>query len=134
MGQLLRYLIVGGAGYLLAMACFAVAIAAGIPPYAAIVLVFVLNGAFNFTFFRIWVFPPSGRNVESEAWRFAAVALLTLTVNYALFAVLYTLLGVPAVPSQALAIVGATPVSFAANRGWAFRLGATRPARIDTHR
>lgn len=122
--QLLRYLIVGASGYVLAMACYAISIAVGVPPYPAIAIAFVLNGAFNFTFFRLWAFPRSGRDVDSELWRFCVVALGSLAVNYASFALLYSVLGVPPVPAQALAIVIATPVGFLANRAWSFSVGS----------
>lgn len=127
-GQLFRYLLVGGCGYVLAMACYAGATAIGIPPYPAVAAVFVLNGAFNFTLFRLWAFPPSGRAVTGELRRFCLVALASLAVNYASFAILYSLVGIPAVPAQAVAIVVATPVGFLANRSWSFRAAPAAPA------
>ena len=135
--ELFRYLLVGACGYVLAMACYAIGIAIGIPPYPAISLVFVLNGAFNFVLFRTWAFPRSGRGIDGEFWRFCVVALASLAVNYASFALLYSLLGLPAVPAQAMAIVVATPVGFLANRAWSFRPAPTpaSPARRgDTSR
>ena len=110
---------------MLALVCFAGATTLGASPYPAVVLVFVLNGMFNFALFRLWAFPRSNRTVGSEARRFMAVAVLTLAVNYAIFALLYSVVGLAAVPAQALAIVGATPTSFVANRAWSFR-GAVR--------
>lgn len=120
LGQLVRYLIVGGCGYVLAVGCYAVAIAIGVAPYPAVVIVFVLNGIFNFTLFRRWAFPRSGRPVGTEARRFAVVALISLAANYSVFGVLYSLVGVPAVAAQALAILAATPIGFLANRAWSF--------------
>ncbi len=120
-GQLFRYLVVGACGYLLAVGSYAAATAIGVPAYPAVAAAFVLNGAFNFTLFRLWAFPPSGRPVTGELRRFSLVALASLTVNYAAFATLYSLAGVPAVPAQAMAIVVATPVGFLANRAWSFR-------------
>jgi putative flippase GtrA len=125
--QLVRYLIVGGCGYVLAMALYAGGLAIGVPAYPAVAIVFVLNGAFNFTLFRLWAFPASRRGVDSELRRFCVVALGSLAVNYASFALLYSAAGMPAVPAQALAIVIATPVGFLANRQWSFRAGADGP-------
>jgi putative flippase GtrA len=119
-GQFARYLIVGGCGYVLAMAVYGGQLAIGVAPYPAIVAAFVLNGVFNFVMFRRWAFPASGRAVHSEAPRFVVVALGSLAVNAGSFAVLYSLLGVPPFPAQALAIVIATPVGFVANRLWSF--------------
>jgi putative flippase GtrA len=135
--QLFRYLVVGASGYVLAMTCYAISIGVGVPPYPAIVIAFVLNGAFNFTFFRLWAFPSSGRDVDSELRRFCVVALGSLAVNYASFALLYSVLGIPAVPAQAMAIVVATPVGFLANRSWSFRSDpapASAVQRRDTRR
>jgi putative flippase GtrA len=119
-GQLARYLIVGGCGYVLAMACYAAELAAGVDPYPAIIGAFVLNGVFNFLLFRLWAFPRSGRSATSEAPRFVVVALASLAVNAGSFSLLYSLLGMPPLPAQALAIVIATPVGFVANRLWSF--------------
>jgi len=118
--QLLRYLVVGGCGYLVAMAFYAVELAIGVPPYPAVAVVFVANGAFNFALLRLWAFPSSGRAVGSELRRFCMVAAASLVVNYASFALLYSAAGMAAIPAQALAIVIATPVGFLANRAWSF--------------
>lgn len=125
-GQLLRYLVVGGCGYLLAMAAYAALTGAGVPAYPAVAVVFVLNGAFNFTLFRLWAFPASGRDAHSELGRFCVVALVSLAVNYSSFALLYSLIGLPAVPAQALAIVIATPAGFVLNRVWSFGAAPVR--------
>jgi putative flippase GtrA len=119
-GQLVRYLIVGGCGYVLAMAFYAGELAVGVPPYPAILGAFVLNGVFNFLLLRHWAFPRSGRRSIAEAPRFVVVALGSLAVNSSSFALLYSVLGLPPVPAQALAIVIATPVGFVANRQWSF--------------
>jgi putative flippase GtrA len=118
--QLARYFIVGGCGYLLAMSLYATGIAIGVPAYPAVAIVFALNGGFNFTFFRLWVFPASGRRVESDLGRFCVVATASIAVNYLSFALLYSVGDLPAVPSQAAAIAIATPVGFVANRSWSF--------------
>jgi putative flippase GtrA len=135
LGQLVRYLIVGGCGYVLAVACYAGALAIGVPPYPAVVIVFALNGVFNFTLFRRWAFPRSGNRVGTEARRFAVVALVTLAANYAVFGALYSLAGLPPLAAQALAIVAVTPIGFVANRSWSFGRAASagdgRPARVD---
>lgn len=118
--QGIRYLIIGGAGYVLAVAAYALLLAVGTPPYAAVIVVFVLNGAFNFLAMRAWAFPASGRRVHSELTRYCGVAAISLAINYSSFALLYSVVGIPALVSQALAIVIAAPVGFLANRMWSF--------------
>lgn len=118
--QALRYLVVGGCGYVLAVAAYALLVAVGVPPYPAVVAVFVLNGVFNFAMVRLWAFPPSGRAPHGDLVRFCAVAGGSLAINYASFALLYSAIGLPAAVAQALAIAIAAPFGFLANRRWSF--------------
>jgi putative flippase GtrA len=121
--QLVRFVIVGACGYLLAMAIYSVEIAAGVSAYAAVPAAFVINGLFNFSLNRRWTFPPSGRSVQSELARFCAVAVLSMVVNYAALYALHDGADLAAIPAQALAIIVATPVGFLGNKLWSF--GAT---------
>lgn len=125
-GQMVRYVLAAGVGYLLSLAIYALALAIGVPPYPAIVISFVLNGLFNFYVVRAWAFPSSGRRAHEDLTRFCVVAAGSLVINYGSFAVLYSLLGLPALVAQALAIAIAAPFGFLANRLWSFR--STAPA------
>ena len=111
-GQLVRYGIVAGAGYLLAIGFYAGELDVGIAPYPALGVAFVLNGLFNFVLIRAWAFPPSGRSAKSDLGRFAAVAVLSLVVNYSSFALLYSLAHLHATTAQQLGILIAAPVTF----------------------
>jgi putative flippase GtrA len=124
-GQLTRYVIVGACGYLLAMALYAVEIAAGVDAYVAVPPVFVANGLFNFFLNRHWSFPRSGLPLRTELGRFCVVAVGSLAVNYTSLYLLHGVAGLPPVPAQALAIVIATPVGFLGNKLWSFN---ARPA------
>jgi putative flippase GtrA len=121
MNQLIRYGVIVGCGYLLAIALYSGELAIGIPPYLGLGVAFVLNGVFNFALIRLWAFPPSGRGVRSDFSRFCVVAIASFIVNYASFAVLYSAIGLGAATSQRLAIIIAAPVTFLANRLWSFR-------------
>lgn len=120
-GQFIRYGIVAGFGYLLAITSYSGELAIGIDPYIAFGVAFVLNGLFNFAMLRIWAFPPSGRRVHSDLMRFCLVAGASFLVNYATFAVLYSLADLAAPSAQRLGILVAAPVTFLANRAWSFR-------------
>jgi putative flippase GtrA len=120
-GQLLRYGIVVGSGYLVAIALYTGELSVGVPPYLALGVAFVINGLYNFALIRVWAFPPSGRGVRRDLARFSVVAALSFVVNYASFAVLYSGIGLIATTSQRIAIVIAAPVTFLASRTWAFR-------------
>ncbi len=122
--QLVRYGIVVGCGYVLAVALYSGELAIDIAPYLALGIAFVLNGLFNFAFIRLWAFPPSGRGVRTDLARFRIVAAASAVVNYASFALLYSAIGLHAETSQRLAILIAAPVTFLANRLWSFRTRA----------
>jgi putative flippase GtrA len=126
LGQLGRYGIVVVSGYVLAIAFYAGEIALDIAPYLALGIAFVLNGLYNFALIRLWAFPPSGRGLRRDLARFSVVAAVSFVVNYASFAVLYSAIGLSAVGSQRLAILIAAPVTFFANRLWAFRVHRAR--------
>jgi putative flippase GtrA len=119
--QVVRYGIVAGCGYLLAIAFYAGELEVGVEPYVALGVAFVANGVFNFLLVRLWAFPPSGRGIGSDLSRFCVVAAASFIVNYASFAVLYSAIGLVATTSQRLAIIIAAPVTFMANRLWSFR-------------
>jgi putative flippase GtrA len=119
--QLVRYLVVGGCGYVLGMAIYAAQVAVGVSAYAAVIPAFVLNGAFNFVLNRRWSFPASGRPVHSELLRFCVVAAATLLANFVVLRLLHGGIGLAPVPAQALTVVLVTPVGFLGNRQWSFR-------------
>jgi putative flippase GtrA len=119
--QVVRYGIVAGSGYLLAIAFYTGELTVGIPPYIALGIAFVLNGLWNFVLVRIWAFPPSGRRAHRDLGRFALVATLSFVVNYAGFAILYSIIGLHPATAQRIATLIAAPVTFLANRRWSFR-------------
>jgi putative flippase GtrA len=121
LGQLVRYGIVVGCGYLIAIAFYSLELALGVGPYLGLGVAFVLNGLFNFYLIRHWAFPRSGRRLRGDLGRFSIVAAGSFVVNYASFAVLYSMLSIEAATSQRLAILIAAPVTFLANRLWSFR-------------
>jgi putative flippase GtrA len=120
-GQFMRYGIVAGLGYLLAITSYSGELAIGVGPYIAFGVAFVLNGVFNFAMLRIWAFPPSGRRVHDDLLRFCLVATVSFLVNYATFAALYSVANLAAPSAQRLGILVAAPLTFLANRAWSFR-------------
>jgi putative flippase GtrA len=119
--QLVRYGIVAGSGYVLAIAFYTGELSIGIQPYLALGIAFALNGLYNFSLVRRWAFPASGRRFRHDLARFGLVAFLSLLVNYASFAVLYSIIGLHPATAQRIAILIAAPITFAANRLWSFR-------------
>ncbi len=130
--QLIRYGVVAGCGYLLAVALYSGELTIGIAPYVALGVAFVLNGLFNFALVRLWAFPPSGRSVGNDLTRFCVVAAASFVVNYAIFALLYSTIGLDAETAQRIGILIAAPVTFLGNRLWSFRAHrAEREAQPD---
>ncbi|HEX2160312.1 MAG TPA: GtrA family protein [Thermoleophilaceae bacterium] len=127
--EMLRFVVVGGCGYVLAMALYAGEIALGVSAYAAVPPVFVANGLFNFTLNRHWSFPRSGRAVHRELGRFTVVAAASLIVNYVALYLLHGVGGLAAVPAQALAVVIATPVGFLGSKFFSFAQSGAETAR-----
>jgi putative flippase GtrA len=119
--QIVRYGIVTGSGYVLAIAFYTGELAIGIQPYLALGVTFALNGLYNFTLVRRWAFPASGRPFGHDLARFGVVACLSLLINYASFAVLYSIIGLYPATAQRIAILIAAPATFVANRLWSFR-------------
>lgn len=129
MSQLIRYGMAAGCGYLLAVAMYSGELSIGIAPYLGLGVAFVANGLFNFALIRVWVFPSSGGSLRSDLGRFCVVAAVSFVVNYAAFAVLFSLVGIAADTSQRLGILIAAPVTFIGNRIWSFR--ARRADALD---
>lgn len=127
--EVVRFLVVGGLGYLLAMLLYAGEIAVGVSAYAAVPLVFIANGLFNFTLNRHWSFPRSGRRMHDELRRFSVVAAVSLLVNYSVLYLLYGSGALPPVPAQAVAIIVATPIGFLGNKLYSFARHAPETAR-----
>jgi putative flippase GtrA len=119
--QLVRYGVVVGSGFAIAIVLYSRALGMGAPAYPTLGVTFVLNGLYNFALFRAWVFPASGRSLGSDLARFSGVAAMSLVVNYSSFALLYSAAGVSPELAQKVAVVIAAPVGFFANRLWSFR-------------
>lgn len=133
-GEIVRYGAVVACGYVLAIVLYAVELDIGVPAYTALGVAFVVNALFNFSLFRLWVFPASGRSLGSDLARFCVAAALSAVVNYASFAVLYSAIGMRATLAQRLAILIAAPVTFLANRLWSFRASSSEPSVLPLSR
>jgi putative flippase GtrA len=119
-----RYCIVGASGYVVNSALFW--LFAGSLPYAiAFAVAFVCAATSNFGLNRAWTFRSGGR-VSPQFARFLAVSLLALAADLAVLTALVELADAPKLAAAAAAILAATPASFAGNRLWTFRAGATR--------
>ena len=123
--QLVRFGLVGGVGFVVNLAVFAVLEhSLGIHYLIAAVgawLVAVLN---NFVLNRHWTFDARGGQVGFQAIRFVAVSVVAFGFSLLLLTLLVEVGGVAKVPAQALAVAGSTPLNFLGNKLWSFRARA----------
>jgi putative flippase GtrA len=124
--QLIRFGLVGGAGFAVNLLVYALFVHVLSTPYqiAAVLawLVAVLN---NFVLNRHWTFDASAGRLHFQAIRFFVVSLAAFVlVNLVLLTLLVEDAGLAKVPAQALAVAASTPFNFLGNKLWSFRTGA----------
>lgn len=120
--QLAKFCGVGGSGYVINLAVFAICVGPlGLHHLAAATLAFCVAVTNNFALNRVWTFgSPDGRR-RFQALRFLCVSVAAFLVSAVLLELLVTRLDVAEVLAQAIAIVCATPLSFVGNKLWTFR-------------
>jgi len=119
--QLAKFGIVGGSGYLINLAVFALlASAFGIHHIAAAVGAFVVAVSNNFFWNRHWTFGPGERPAHFQAARFFAVSLASLGINLVVLELLISGDVVGELPAQAIAVAVAMPFNFLGNKLWTF--------------
>lgn len=119
--QLVRFGIVGGLGFIVNLAVYALFVHPLAVDYriAAVVawLVAVLN---NFVWNRHWTFDARAGRAHAQAVRFIVVSLAAFGVNLLLLTVFVESVGLAKVPAQALAVAGSMPFNFLGNKLWTF--------------
>jgi putative flippase GtrA len=118
--QLAKFGIVGGSGYLINLAVFA--LLAGvfdIHHLAAAVGAFLVAVSNNFFWNRHWTFGPGENPAHFQAARFFVVSVASLGVNLVALELLLSG-GMGELPAQAIAVAVAMPINFLGNKLWAF--------------
>jgi putative flippase GtrA len=119
--QLVRFACVGASGYVVNLAVFTVCVHALSLDYRLAALVaFLVAVTNNFVWNRHWTFDAGDGHAGHQSARFFAVSVAAFCFNLAALYVLVAVAELPEVPAQAIAIVLATPVSFAGNKLWSF--------------
>lgn len=120
--QLVRFGLVGGVGFVVNLAVYAVFVhPIGVDYHVAAVaawLVAVLN---NFVLNRHWTFDAREGQVHFQALRFLVVSGGAFIVSLLLLTLLVEDAGMAKVAAQALAVAAATPLNFLGNKLWSFR-------------
>jgi len=119
--QLFKFGVVGGTGYVVNLAVFALLDQAlGVHHLLAAVGAFCVAVTNNFFLNRHWTFQATGGHAGFQAARFFTVSVFALGVNLVLLYVLVDVASAPEVPSQAISVAAAMPLNFVGNKLWTF--------------
>jgi putative flippase GtrA len=135
--QFLRFCAVGASGFAVNLAVYAALLAAGLHYLAAAAIAFLVAATSNYAWNRLWTFQASDAPVLGQGARALTVSALSLGANQ-LFLLVFVSAGAGHLAGQAVAIVLATPFSFAANKLWAFAddsaTGELQPVHVVARR
>jgi dolichol-phosphate mannosyltransferase len=119
--QLVKFGIVGGSGYLINLAVFAVlAGSLGLHHSAAAIGAFCVAVTNNFLWNRHWTFGPGDGSAGFQAARFFAVSVASLGLNLIVLEALVSSGSVGDLAAQAIAVAVAMPFNFLGNKLWTF--------------
>ena len=119
--QLLKFGIVGGSGYLINLAVFAVlAGPLDLHHTMAAIGAFCVAVTSNFLWNRHWTFGPGDGSAGFQAARFFAVSIAALGLNLVILELLLRGGGVGELTAQAIAVAIAMPFNFLGNKLWTF--------------
>jgi putative flippase GtrA len=125
--QLVKFCAVGGSGYVVNLCVFAVCVEAlGLHHLVGATVAFVVAVTNNFWWNRHWTFRAGRGRAGFQAARFFAVSVAAFLFAAAVLQLLVGVAGLPEVPSQAMAIIAATPLNFIGNKMWSFRIELSR--------
>ena len=118
--QLLQFGLVGGSGYVVNLAVFAVLNGPlSIHYIEAAILAFCVAVTNNFWWNRHWTFDAKHGHAGFQAARFFTVSVLALVINLIALKLLVGG-GVTELPAQAIAVAIAMPFNFIGNKLWTF--------------
>lgn len=119
--QLLKFGIVGGSGYLINLAVFALlAGVLGLHHLLAAIGAFCVALANNFLWNRHWTFDAGHGHPGFQAARFFAVSVGALLINLVVLEALVSGASMGDLTAQAIAVAVAMPFNFLGNKLWTF--------------
>jgi putative flippase GtrA len=123
--QLVRFGIVGGVGFAVNLAVYALFVHAfGVDYHVAAIAAWLVAVVNNFMLNRHWTFDARDGVVHFQAIRFLVVSLGALVVSLLLLTLFVESAGIPKVAAQALAVAASMPLNFLGNKLWSFRVAA----------
>ncbi len=119
--QLLKFGVVGGLGYLINLAIFALLTNGfGVHHTLAAVGAFCVAVFNNFLWNRYWTFGPGDGHPAFQAARFFTVSFGSLLINLVILEALVAGTSMGALTAQAIAVAVAMPFNFIGNKLWTF--------------
>jgi putative flippase GtrA len=119
--QLLKFSVVGGSGYVINLAVFAVlADNLGVHHAIAAIGAFCVAITNNFLWNRYWTFGPGEGRASFQAARFLTVSVLSLVLNLAVLEAILAGTEVGDLTAQAIAVAAVMPFNFLGNKLWTF--------------
>jgi putative flippase GtrA len=118
--QLVKFGLVGGSGYLINLAVFALFVGLGAHHVIAAIGAFCVAVTNNFVLNRYWTFGPGEGPAHFQAARFFAVSLASLGLNIAVLELLISHHLTGELTAQAIAVAVAMPFNFLGNKLWTF--------------
>jgi putative flippase GtrA len=128
--QLVRFALVGGAGFVVNVAVYALFVhGAGFEYRVASIIAWLVAVVNNFLLNRHWTFDARDQGrAHHQAARFLLVSLAAEIVSLALLTLFVESAHIAKVPAQALAVALSMPFNFVGNKLWTFRSSGGEPA------
>jgi putative flippase GtrA len=125
--QLVKFCAVGASGYVVNLSVFALCVEViGLHHLIGATVAFVVAVTNNFWWNRHWTFKAGRGHAGFQAARFFTVSVAAFLFAATVLQLLVDVANLPEVPSQAIAIVAATPLNFIGNKMWSFRIELSR--------
>jgi putative flippase GtrA len=125
--QLIKFCAVGGSGYVVNLSVFALCVEViGLHHLVGATAAFVVAVMNNFWWNRHWTFRAGQGHAGFQAARFFIVSVAAFLFAATVLELLVSVAELPELPSQAIAIVAATPLNFIGNKMWSFRIELSR--------
>jgi putative flippase GtrA len=125
--QLIKFCAVGGSGYVVNLCVFALCVEViGLHHLIGATAAFVVAVMNNFWWNRHWTFRAGQGHAGFQAARFFIVSVAAFLFAASVLELLVSVAELPELPSQAIAIVAATPLNFIGNKMWSFRIELSR--------
>jgi putative flippase GtrA len=124
--QLIQFGLVGGLGFVINLAVFALCERGlGVPYLLAYVIAWLVAVTNNFLLNRRWTFNEHAQSsrIHFQAMRFVLVSAIAAAAGAGLLALMVEVGGLSKLPAEAIAVAASTPLNFLGNKLWSFRPG-----------